>query len=490
MKIGILVAVLIYEIVVIFGVGFWLSKKRNKDESEGFALAGRNMGLFTLATTISLTVLGSAHILGTFEMTFGMGAVAIWFSLAHVILIIVACFGTGLWVRRLGVTTVPEALTSMYGKNISLAIACVMAGVIWGILTLECQGIGIVIATMTGWSITQAAIVGGILGIFYVVLAGMEEVGAVNVINAVVMYIGLIIATFFIATKLPGGNFDTIQSFYENENGLAFMTNIFGTSELMITFAVGNIISVVFCQGISQMLMQACMSAQNEGTIKKAVWLAAPLNGMFGVFAVVLGLTARALPEYAALGGKAAAMAMIVDLIPMWIGAILLAALLAAILSTFAMTSLTPATIFAVDIYKGLFKKDATEREMATVIRIVVIVISVIAIAVASFLPPILAAINWLFAWLVPVFWLFVAGLFWKRHRGVAAATLIITWVLNLVWSFTGVAGAIGGTIGSLPNGYVTLISTAVILIIGNLVVKGDPGYWKVAQNVESKEVA
>ena len=191
MKYSILIAVLIYEVAVIFGVGFFLSKKRDKNAEGSFALGGRSMGVTVLASTIALTVLGTAHILGVFEMSFGMGAVAIWFSLAHVILIIVACFGTGLWIRRLGVTTVPEALEGMYGKKIALMIGCVMAGVIWGILTLETQGLGIVISAMTGWSIVQAAVVGGILGIFYVVLAGMEEVGVVNVINAIVMYIGL-----------------------------------------------------------------------------------------------------------------------------------------------------------------------------------------------------------------------------------------------------------------------------------------------------------
>ena len=481
MRIGILLAVLLYEIVVIFGVGFYISKKRNKDEEGGFALAGRSMGVVTLATTMALTVLGAAHILGVFEMTYGMGAIAIWFSLAHVVLIVVACLGTGIWVRRLGITTVPEALNDMYGKGVSTAIACVMAGVIWGILTLETQGVGIVIATMTGWTISQAAIVGGILGIFYVVLAGMEEVGAVNVVNAIVMYIGLVVATAFIAMQLPGGNFSTVQAFYDSDAAQGFMTNIMGTPELFITFAVGNIIAVTFCQGISQMLMQACMAAKDEATIKKALWFAAPLNGMFGVFAVVLGLTARSIPEFAELGPKMAATTMLVTMLPSWLGALLLASLLAAILSTFAMTSLTPSTIFAMDIYKGFFNKNATEKEVTRMIRIMVVILASIAIGVASYLPPILGAINWLFAWLVPVFWMFVLGLFWKRSAKVGAATITITWLLNLVWSFTSVPAAIGGTIGSLPNAYVTLVVSLIVLIVGNLVVKGEPAYWKTA---------
>ncbi len=483
MKFGILFAVLLYEIVVIFGVGFYISKKRNKSEEGGFALAGRSMGIATLASTIALTVLGTAHILGIFEMAYGMGAIAIWFSLAHVILIIVACLVTGIWVRRLGITTVPEALRDMYGKGVSTAIACVMAGVIWGILTLETQGVGIVVATMTGWSISQAAIVGGILGIFYVVLAGMEEVGAVNVINAIIMYIGLIIATAFIAMQLPGGNFNSVQAFFDADPAQNFMTSIFGTPELFITFAVGNIIAVTFCQGISQMLMQACMAAKDESTIRKTLWVAAPLNGMFGVFAVVIGLTARSIPEFAELGPKMAATTMLVNMLPAWLGALLLASLLAAILSTFAMTALTPATIFAMDIYKGFFNKDADEKQVTKTIRIMVVILAVIAIAIASYLPPILGAINWLFAWLVPVFWMFILGLFWKRSTAVGAATIIITWILNLAWSFTSIPASIGGIVGSLPNAYVTLVVSLIVLIVGNLIVKGEPAYIKSANH-------
>ena len=145
------------------------------------------------------------------------------------------------------------------------------------------------------------------------------------------------------------------------------------------------------------------MAAKDEKTIRRSVWLAAPLNGLFGVFAVTLGLTARAIPEYAELGPKMAATTMLVDMLPVGISALLLAALLAAILSTFAMTTLTPATIFAMDIYKGLFNKEASEAQVTTAIRVMVVILG-LTIAVSAFLPPILGAINWVFAWMVPVF--------------------------------------------------------------------------------------
>ena len=197
MNTGILISVLVYEVVLILGVGLWLAKREaNQPKSDGdFALAGRNLPVPVVAITLALTVLGTAHILGVFEMAWIFGASAVWFSIAHVILLVVVCLSTGLWVRRLGLTTVPEILGMLYGKGTRLFVSCTMAGVIFGILTIETQGIGIIISSMTGWSIKNGAIVGAVLGIFYVVLAGMKEVGWLNLINAIVMYIGCLLYT-------------------------------------------------------------------------------------------------------------------------------------------------------------------------------------------------------------------------------------------------------------------------------------------------------
>lgn len=265
------------------------------------------------------------------------------------------------------------------------------------------------------------------------------------------------------------------------------MLSIFGNADLMITFAVGNIIAVTFCQSISQMLMQTMMSAKDEKTIKKSVWLAAPLNGMFGVFAVILGLAARALPEYSQYGAKLAATNMLVDMLPMWIAALLLAALLAAILSTFAMTALTSATIWVHDIYKGYINPDADEKKLANMTRILIIVLAAAALAVSVALPEILNAINWVFAWIVPVFWIVVFGLFWKRNSKVAGTALAVSWIFNVIWSLTPLPASIGGFIGGLTNPYVTLILSLVILIIGNLACKGEPGYFK-AQGIKPQQ--
>jgi solute:Na+ symporter, SSS family len=480
MNTGLLIAVLVYEVALILGVGLWIAKREaSHPKHEGdFALAGRNLPVPVVAITLALTVLGTAHILGVFEMVWGVGAAAVWFSIAHVILLVIVCLSTGLWVRRLGLTTVPEILDMLYGRATRLFVSCTMAGIIFGILTIETQGIGIIIATMTGWEIKDGAIVGAIIGIFYVILAGMKEVGWLNLINATVMYIGLILATIYLALALPGGDYSSIYHHYADNPATEHMLSIWGNSQIFLTFSLGMVIAVVFSQSINQMLMQPCMSAASEQTIRKALWWAAPINGMFGVFAVVIGLTAAALPEFAELGPKQAATTMLVELLPPWLSAILLASFLAAILSTFAMTSLAPATIVTVDIYKNLYRPNATEKELTLVMRILIVVMACIAMAVAAALPPILAAMNWLFSWLVPVFWIVLFGLFWKRSSAVALATLAAAWIANSTWSFTSIHELIP-VFGPADNAYITLFVTLFFCVGGNLIAKGKPGFFK-----------
>jgi SSS family solute:Na+ symporter len=476
-KIGILFAVLAYLFILVVGIGSWLARREQKKEAvEGeFALGGRSLSTPVVAVTLAFSVLGTAHILGVFELSWTLGAAAVWFSLAHVILLVVVCLSTGLWVRRLGVSTVPEILGLLFGDKTRTLVSCVMAGVVTGLLTLETQGLGILTATMTGWPLRKGAVVGGVIGILYVALAGMKEIGYLNVINALVKYGGLILATIFLALRLPGGDFSSVKAFYVDA-GHADMLSIFGTPQIMATFALGTVIAVLFSQGISQMLLQPAMGARNENTIRKALWIAAPVNGMFGVFAVVIGLTAKSLPQFEALGPKVAATTMLITLLPSWLAALLLASFLTAVLSTFAMACLAPATLFSVDIYKRLYRPAAAELEIRRVTRIVLVVLGGIAIGFASFLPPILASVNWLFSWLVPVFWLVVFGLFWKRSAEVACATLLTAWVVNCAWSFTALPAMLG--MSNVPNAYITLAVTLIIGVIGNLLSSGPSGYF------------
>ncbi len=483
MKLGILAGVLIYEIVVIVGLGYYFARTEKKGSGgAGFLLSNRDLPVSVVAVTLALTVLGTPHIFGVFEMSWFIGAGAIWFGLAHAVLLVVTVTTTALWARRENVTSMPEFIAKIFGETPRLMVACVMAGLIWGILSLEAQGIGIVFSTLTGLTIQQGAVIGGILGILYVVLAGMKEIGWVNLINCAIMYIGLILAMIYMTAALPTGGWGRVADFYISQNQ-ADMLSLLGSPQLLYTFALGTILSTTFCQSISQQLLQPAMSAKSEATIRKTLWIAVPLNGIFCVFITSLGLAAKADPAFNTLGPKLAAPVMLLNSLPGWLVALLMASLLAAVLSSFAMAVMAPATIFTVDIYKNFFNPDAGEVEERRVTRIMIVILGAAAFMVAAYLPPIVSAMNWLFAWMTPVFWLIIIGLFWKRSSSAATITLAVTWILNGIWSFSSLPAQLG--LETTPNVYPCLVSSLVLGVVLTALTPGEPGLFTRQRELE-----
>ena len=119
MHLGILIAVIIYEIVTIVGVGVYLNIKDKKAAAanDSFALAGRGLSVSHVGVTLALTMLGSAHIWGTTQNAYGMGGIASWFGIACTVMMVVITQCTGRWIRSIGTPTVPDLFGRLYGPR-------------------------------------------------------------------------------------------------------------------------------------------------------------------------------------------------------------------------------------------------------------------------------------------------------------------------------------------------------------------------------------
>ena len=74
-------------------------------------------------------------------------------------------------------------------------------------------------------------------------------------------------------------------------------------------------------------------------------------------------------------------------------------------------------SIFLNNIYI-LKHRDASEKQKTMVVRIMIVITGVVAMAIASKLPNIINSANWSFAWITPLFFTLVFGLFWKQSPG------------------------------------------------------------------------
>jgi SSS family solute:Na+ symporter len=402
------------------------------------------------------------------EMSFSLGAIALWFSFAHTVLMCVICLGTGPWVRRLGCATIPELIGDMYGKQLRTITACIGAMVVFGLVTLETQALGIGISAISGWSLGWSAVLGAIFGTAYVTMGGIKQTMWVNLVNAVVMYSSIIIAAIYLAFALPEG-WEGVRQHYI-ANGEEFKLSIFGTPDLMVGFSLAAVFSVVFSQSVNQQGMAAAMSARDEKVIRRSLWIAAPINGLFGVFPVLVGLAAATIPEFAELGPKLAGATLVVKLLPAWLVVLLQAGFLGALLSTFAMSALAPATIFTKDIVGANIEGGLTPAEEKQLIRRVIFIVGALAAALTFFNHPnVIRAITWLFAWLAPLFFITVAGLFWKRNSTVAFTVVICSWVINCAWSIGPIkqmiVAAFPGS-AALENAHITAIVAFVLTVV------------------------
>jgi len=465
----VLIMVILYNVIIIGGIGFYLSHMEKKSGAIlDMAQGGKNANLAMFSITLAITYLGSAHVYGLMEMSFVLGAVALWFCFAHTILMCVICLGTGRWVRRLGCSTIPELIGTMYGKSLRTITACVAAMVVFGLVTLETQAIGIGITAISGWPLGESAVLGAVIGTAYVTMGGIKQTMWVNLVNAVVMYGSIIIAAIYLAFVLPGG-WDGVTQYYVS-HGQEFKLSILGTPGLLSSFALAAVFSVVFSQSVNQQGMAAAMSAKDEKTIRRSVWIAAPINGLFGVFPVLCGLAAATIPEFSELGPKLAGATMVVNILPTWLVIILQAGFLGALLSTFAMSALAPATIFAKDIVGANIKGGLTPIKEKELIQRTIVIVGTIAALLTFFNQPnVILAITWLFAWLVPLFFIIISGLFWKRHSSAAFTVVILSWLVNIAWSINPLKSAIVDTVpvmGFLENAHIVAVVSFVSTIV------------------------
>lgn len=479
---GTLIAVIVYLVVIIAICSLYIKAqdKKHAVQKDNFALGGRSLSTWIVGTTIAFTGLGAIHVFGLMEMGFIMGYMAAWFIIGQAILMTVVCLFTGPLVRKYECASMAELLSHIFGEKMRLLVGCATAGVIWGFMTLEAQGLGIVFNAFTGYSIGLGIFVGAIISILYVFFAGIKEIAYVNVINTVVMYVGVIVGIILLGLALPGGSWGSVNDFYIN-SGEGWMLSVIGVPQVAFTFGITLAIAVVFSQSMNQNLLHVCASAKSPWTIRKSVFMVVLINSCFGAFTIAMGMAAKSIPELAALGPKLGATQLLIQTLPGWALILLVASFVAAIVSSYSMVALGISSVFTKDVYVPRFKPEATEKEQVRLIRTLIVIMAFSAAAVGTFLPNILAALGWISSFLAPLFFLFLYGLYWKRSEPAVVITTLVAWLVNFLWTFTALPAAL-----HLPNDINAIVTILIAIILGGIltaVMPGKPSFMKMYKN-------
>ena len=259
--------------------------------------------------------------------------------------------------RNSGLTTLPQILTKEYGKKVATAAAILMSvGTFISIVSQLLSGAALITSL---WQMpTLAAVLLTVaLMVVYVFFGGAWGAGMVGIVKTVLLYTVTLVCG--IAAIWLAGGLETFTNALPKEQYF----NLFARG---IWKDAGAGASLIFGVLTTQAYFLPILSAKSEKVAKKGCLLGGFLTVFIGLAGILVGFYMRIyFPETP----SASVLPMFVLLhLPDFLGGIILAALLVALVGTGAGLALGISSVLSADIYKPLRRK-ASEREMLLVSR-------------------------------------------------------------------------------------------------------------------------
>jgi SSS family solute:Na+ symporter len=451
------IIIVVVFIILTFMVGsFFYKWVGNPDD---FYVAGRKLTPFILAAVITATNVNLYSFVGQAGIAYKHGISILWQTWTGNMALVFS----GLFIipimRRLRVRTIPEFLELRYNKAVRTLV-----GILWVFRLAFWLGVVLYTAVVAAQAITGISsylfwlCVFAVAAIIYTMLGGMWSVAFTDVMQFVFMLGGALIVLPLamsavgwmpgLTEKLPKMTFVLVR-----ESGT------YNWKFILAIFLLG-----IEWASVDQGLLQRAFAAENTRSVAKGLVLAGIITTPFALLWNLPGLAAAVL--YPGLQNADQAIPMLIsNLLPPVILGLVLCGLISSQLSTISGNLNGVATLFTNDIYQSIIKRKAGNREILFIARIMTLVIGVLMIAFALWVPRKGAVEAYLTIIGVMDMPLFIVGIFygllWKRST---AAGAIIGYL----------AGAVAGIIGQFFLNYdfnvTTFISAAAALTVTPLV--------------------
>ncbi len=399
-------AVIAAYVLGMIGMGWW-GMRRATSKSE-YLVAGRRLGFGMYSGTMSAVVLGGASTIGGVGLGYKFGISGAWmvFAIGLGILLLSALFARR--IVRLKVYTVSEMLDLRYGGNSSMISGLVMAAYTLMLTVTSTIAYSTIFNVLFGLPKSVGVIIGGGIVVLYSVLGGMWSITLTDIVQFVVKTVGILFLLLPISLATAGG-FDGIQARLGDPA-------MFEVGNIGVSTIITYLLIYVFGLLIGQDIWQRVFTAKSP---KVAAW-GGITSGLYclvyAVAGALIGLAGKAL--YPDIANKDEAFATIVEnLLPTGVRGLVLAAALAAMMSTSSGALIACATVASNDIWRRKSQGDDVHNN-----RMFTLVIGVVAIAIAVALNDVVAALT--VAYNILVGGLLVAiigGLVWKRGTRLGA---------------------------------------------------------------------
>lgn len=200
-SVDILVMLLYFSVLIFVGI---LGARRAKT-SEDYIVAGRNLGFTMYLACLAAVILGGASTIGTTKLGYQLGLSGVWLVFMLGMGIVVLGIFLAKKISGLKVLTVSEMLQSRFNRETRLISALVAAIYAMMVTVTQVIGMGTILNVLLGWDMTVSMIVGGGIVLFYTILGGMWSVTMTDIVQFVIMTIGIFFIMLPMSLSKAGG---------------------------------------------------------------------------------------------------------------------------------------------------------------------------------------------------------------------------------------------------------------------------------------------
>ena len=411
------------------GIGYW-ALRRNRGASADYFLAGRDVGWLAIGASLFSTNIGSEHLVGLAGTGAASGlAVGQFEWLACLILLLLGWLFAPFYLRS-GVFTMPEFLERRYNAAARWYLTTVsIIGYVLTKISVTLYAGGVIVRALTGWNVWQsAATIVAATGL-YTIAGGLRAVIYTEVMQTFVLIAGSGMLTLMglhaaggwsgLEARVPSDFFHIWKA--ASHPDFPWTGIVFGAPILGIWY---------WCT--DQYMVQRVLAAKS-GSDARLGTICAGFLKLLPVFIFVLpGVVARALyPEIRGSAADQAYPVLVTRLLPLGLKGVVMAAMLAALMSSLASVFNSCSTLVTWDVYRKL-RPQASESRLVLVGRAATVVLVVLGLLWIPFMRYISSSL-YLYLQSVqayiapPIAGCFLLGLFMPRLNGAGAVASLLT---------------------------------------------------------------
>lgn len=367
-------------LVGILAVGIWSQRKARTQED--FLVAGRSVGPVLYSGTLAAVILGGGSTVGGVKLGYVYGISGMWLVFMYGLGMIVMGVVLVPHILELKLFTITELLERRYNPASRIAGGLVMAAYDLMIVVTGTIAVGAVMEVIVGIPRTPAILMSSGVMVAYSVFGGMWALTATDIVQFVIKTVGILMVLLPAAVYHAGG-FSGMS--VRLPAGFFSLTNI-GVGKIVSFFTLYFFGILIGQDGWQRVFTASGMRVARNGCVYVGLYCFA-----YALAGALIGAAGHAfLPP---LADPDLAFATIVNaVLPAGMRGLILAAALAAIMSTCSACLLASSTVLMEDVYFPLRRQKSSGS--VTMTRIVTLVLGVFATLVACLTGDVIAALT------------------------------------------------------------------------------------------------